>query len=63
MTQPTQEQLQELIKLYESRNLDEAEVEVKNLLKTIIKSNTESVKITHPKIKLSVKKDFSPTTQ
>tara|TARA_B100000287_G_C20487490_1_gene723698 strand:- start:331 stop:456 length:126 start_codon:yes stop_codon:yes gene_type:complete len=37
--------------------------EVKNLLKTIIKSNTESVKITHPKIKLSVKKDFSPTTQ
>ncbi|PPR35251.1 MAG: TPR repeat-containing protein YrrB [Alphaproteobacteria bacterium MarineAlpha6_Bin4] len=33
MTQPTQEQLQELIKLYESRNLDEAEVEVKNLLK------------------------------
>ena len=33
MAQPTQEQLNELIKLYQSRKFDEAETEVQNLLK------------------------------
>ena len=33
MTQPTQEQLKELIELYQSGKLDEAEIEVQKLLK------------------------------
>ena len=33
--------------------------EVKELLKTIEKSNVQEVHIDHPKIKLRVKKDFS----
>jgi hypothetical protein len=37
--------------------------EVKNLLQTILKTKAESVQITHPKIKLSVKRDFSKVSK